>query len=275
MNICKWVLPAALLVAWFAASSTRAATPEQLDLKQIKSDFKIRLGVAKTAAAQALADFNTDADALLAAIQGGTQTLTDVPQDIVDAVMAGLEGVEQAQSDAVVGATQDVVFNTDAVPSNATMTGGFGEFDKFRAKLDAEGAKGFKKILAKVKKFVKAVPKASSGAYAVNVLVLPLPPAHAIAADNDVGFSFSFPVATVQTVAGGSSGDIAMGGLGRDTTTLEATIAGTIATVTCVGRSWRHSATGLAPGNVVRAFVQDAAGDIHISFNGIGIPVAP
>lgn len=264
-----------LLLAVLSALRAGAATQEQLDLKQIKADFKIRLADAKAASAQALDGFNTGVDTMLAAIQGGTQVLPDIPQDIVDAVMTGMEGVEQAQADAVVGATQDVVFNTATVPANATMPGGFGEFDKFRAKLDAEGAKAFKKMLARIKKFVKEVPKSSSGAYAVNVLVLPLPPAHAICADEGVGISVPFPMASVQVVAGGSSGDIAMGGLARDTATLEATIAGTIATVASAGRSWRHSATGIAPGNVIRAFARDAAGILHIGFNGIGVPAVP
>lgn len=257
------------------APSARAATQEQLDLKQIKSDFKLRLATAKTAAAQALTAFGADVDALLAAIEGGTQTLSDIPSDIVDAVMVGMAGVEEAQNDAVAGATQDVAFNTATVPSNATMPGGFGEFDKFRAKLDAEGAKALKVMLGKVKKFVKAVPKASSAAYAVNVLLLPLPPAHAICADNGSGFSFTLPVATVQVLAGGSSGHIVMAGLGPDTKNLTSTIAGISAAVVCASRTWRHTRTGLAPGNVLMALARDVNDQFHIGFNGIGVPVAP
>ncbi|MCK6474397.1 MAG: hypothetical protein L6R28_21980 [Planctomycetes bacterium] len=275
-------LPAVLLalsLLSLLAPAAHAATQQQTELKQIKAELKLALAAAKAGTAQALADFQDDLDSLVASIADGSAVLNEVPLDLSQMALIAVRDVVAASRNAVNGVTPTIVGIATVPLHRTTLPGGFGDYDKFRAVLDASQAKAYKKMLAGLKKVVKAVPKASSGVYAVNVVLTPFPPVSALTADNTFGDTFLAPPATVSVLVGGGStagndGIAIIGGLGRDTADVFVNQIGA-STVTCLLDIWFRVESGLVTGRNLDCFARDAGLEVLIGFQSIGVPSVP
>lgn len=284
MNICKWVLPAALLVAWFAASSTCAATPESEARKQIKATIKAQLAEALATHAAQTASFLAALDALQAAVLDGTEISADIPPDVVAEIVDPMTQAFRASFLALRDIDLDMalILQTEAVEvPNDLLAGGGGEADKAAGSLDKAHAKLFKKFAARVKKFLAAANKARSDVYRVTALVLPLPPINTLTAKKGLAFSLPLLPSGLLAAAAGSpilagNGVASVGGMTAETKQLTVSLG--LDTSTVVGSAedtWQKTVTGLNPSTPQAISVVDPGGLSRIFNGGIGVPAVP
>lgn len=213
--VCHAPVHVFVLLAAIAAMPHHAAASQQSDeLKQIKADFKLALSQAKSSIDGTVSILTDDLAILQVEIGNGTELLSNVADDLTDKVLTAAHDIQEATRDASNSASASVFTDATVTLANATLGGGGGDFDKFRAALDALQAKAFKKMQGLLKKFQKSAASSSPSAFAVNVLLLPFPPSQPIFSDHDTSSGSNIvPTNFVSVLVGTSAGEAAVGGI--------------------------------------------------------------